>query len=81
MSSKLSKAMMSIIEEKVGIPYDEMKTYSFEEIDKFIEKKNKRRLKFEYEPGHSPRGNILIQLKRLVTIEETNKKFKKYFHV
>lgn len=80
MSLKLSKAMMSIIEEKVGMSHYKMKTSSFEEIDGFIENKSRRKLKFGYEPGYSPRGNILIQLRRIITPEEANKNFRKYFH-
>ncbi len=81
MSTKLSKTMMSIIEEKVGMSRDKMKAASFEEIDKFIENKNKSKLKFGYEANYSPRGNILIRLQRLITPEESERNFRKYFSI
>ena len=80
MSLKLSKEMMSIIEEKVGMSRDKMKASSFEEIDRFIENKSKHKLEFGYEPGYSARGNILIQFRKIITPEEADKNFRKYFH-
>lgn len=42
--------------------FNEISNIGFTEIDKNIEKKTKRKLKYMMEAGHSGRGNVLIGL-------------------
>jgi len=79
MDYTLSPEMASVIEKSVGMPLDEIRRKDFSEIDRSIEERVGHPLKFGCEPGHQGRGNMLIQLGRIISPEEIERRMEKFF--
>jgi hypothetical protein len=68
-----------IIEEKFGLPVEQLKKMSPEQVDSLTNKILGKPLKLEYEPKYMPRGNIKIQFKRVINSAQVDALFKKKF--
>jgi len=70
----ISEEAKKVLENSLGLPYEQLCGLDIHEEIAFVEAKKGKRPKFIHDPKKIGRGNPLLALGKITTMEEINKK-------
>ena len=66
-----SHGMVALIERRTGMSIEQIRSKSIDEIHSAIENRIGHKLKLGFEPGRRPRGNVLLDMDRVIWPNES----------